>query len=243
VAIGHKGKADVKATYWIFLAFYMIMPLALIVFARAMPPPPPDVTDLDVARWFTDHRTGIKIGFFLILVTAGGAAIANGIIGYYMHRMTSGKVLAYAYIGSMGVGAVPGFVFLAVCWSTAVFRPDRSPEQLHLLYDLGMLSFNGSLGCFTAAYIALAIAILYDRNHIFPKWFAYVQLWQVVTEVLACMMFVYRSGVYSWNGATTFWIAVGIFGAWVVCLVPILWKAGKDEADDLPGIYAQEVAA
>ena len=66
---------------------------------------------------------------------------------------------------------------------TAVFRPDRPPQEMHLLYDLGMLSFNGSLGCFTAAYLALAIAILYDKNRIFPKWFAYIQLWQIVTEV------------------------------------------------------------
>jgi hypothetical protein len=143
----------------------------------------------------------------------------------------------------MGVGAIPGFILLAVCWLTAVFRPDRPPEEMHLLYDLGMLSFNGSLGCFTAAYTALAVAILYDKSKIFPKWFAYVQLWQVVTEVLACLMFVYHSGVYSWNGATTFWVAVAVFGSWVVCLVPILWNAGKAERDDLPGIYAQELAA
>jgi hypothetical protein len=240
---GHAPKRDVQITYWVFLAFYTLMPVGLVIFARAMPPPPPDVSDQQIVEWFTDHRTGIQIGFVLLLVIGGGAAISNGIIGYHMHRMSSGRPLSYAFIGAMGVGFVPGFTLLAVCWLTAVFRLDRPPQQLHLLYDLGMLSFNGSLGCFTAAYIALAIAILYDRNKIFPKWFAYVQVWQVVTEVLATMMFVYRSGVYSWNGATTFWIAVAVFGSWVVCLVPILRKAGRAESTDLPGIYAPELAA
>ena len=242
VAPESKGKRDVRLTYFLFLGFYGVLFGCLALFARAIPPPRPDVSDLDVAGWFMDHRTGIQIGFVVLLIVAGGAAIANGIVGYHMLRMSSGKVLAYAYIGAMGVGAVPGFMVLAICWLTAVFRPDRAPAQMHLLYDLGMLSFNGSLGCFTAAYIALAIAILYDRNRIFPKWFAYVQLWQVVTEVMATQMFVFRSGVYAWNGATTFWIVLVEFSAWVICLVPILWKANRSEPDDLPGIYAPEAA-
>jgi hypothetical protein len=236
------GKRDVRLTYFMFLGFYTLLFGCLALFARAIPPPRPDVSDADVAKWFMEHRTGIQIGFVVLLIVAGGAAISNGIVGYYMLRMTSGKVLAYAYIGAMGVGAVPGFMLLAICWLTAVFRPDRAPAQMHLLYDLGMLSFNGSLGCFTAAYLALGIAILYDRNRIFPKWFAYIQLWQVVTEVMATQMFVYRSGVYAWNGATTFWIALAEFSAWVVCLVPLLWKAGEVEPDDLPALYAPEAA-
>jgi hypothetical protein len=238
----HDGKPDVRLTYFVFLGFYTLLFGCLALFARAIPPPRPDVTDAQVAAWFADHRTGIQMGFVVLLMVAGGAAISNGIIGYFMLRMSSGKVLAYAFIGAMGVGAVPGFMLLAISWLAAVFRPDRPPAQLHLLYDLGMLSFNGSLGCFTAAYIALAIAILYDKNRIFPKWFAYVQIWQVVTEVLASQMFLYRSGVYSWNGATTFWVDLVVFGAWAVCLVPLLWMSLKSEPDDLPGIYEPEAA-
>jgi hypothetical protein len=237
------AKPDVRLLYWMFLGFYTLLTVCVVVFGRATPPPRPDVTDLQVAHWFAGHRTIIQIGFVLLLMTAGGAAISNGIIGYFMIRMSSGKKLAYAYIGSMGVGALPGFQLLALCWLTAVFRPERSPASMHMLYDLGMLSYNGSLGCFTAAYIMLAIAILFDKNRIFPKWFAYVQLWQVVTEVLATQMFVYRSGVFSWNGAITLWIAVVVFGAWVVCLLPLMWHSAKAEPADAPAIYADALEA
>lgn len=85
-----------------------------------------------------------------------------------MKRMSVGSVFAYGYIGGMGVGAVPGFLLVTVCFLTAAFRPpDRDPELISLLYDLGMLSYNGSLGCFSVAYLVLAVAILYDRNDIF----------------------------------------------------------------------------
>ena len=66
--------------------------------------------------------------------------------------------------------------------------------MLALLYDLGCLSYVGSLGCFATAYFGFAIAILYDRNNIFPKWLAYVTVWQIVTEILAVPVFVGACG-------------------------------------------------
>ncbi|MFI6772460.1 hypothetical protein [Nocardia sp. NPDC050412] len=231
---------DVWIIYWLFAAFYTALSVGVVFFGRATPPPRPDVTDLQVAQWFDKHQWGIQAGFAVLLVLAGGAAVSNGIIGYFMKRMSSGSLLAYAYIAGMGVGAIPGFHVLLICWLTATFRPDRDPGIQHLLYDLGMLSYNGSLGCFTAAYTVLAIAILYDRNHIFPKWFAYISIWQIVTEVLATQMWVFRSGAFSWNGMITFYIAVVVFGLWVVCLLPILRNATKAESTHTPPLYPAE---
>nr|WP_280417764.1 hypothetical protein [Nocardia carnea] len=229
-------------TYWAFAIFYAVLSIGVVFFGRATPPPRPDVTDLQVEQWFDKHQLGIQIGFTALLVLAGGAAVANGIIGYFMKRMSSGSLLSYAYIAGMGVGAIPGFHMLLVCWLTATYRPDRDPATLHFLYDLGMLSYNGSLGCFTAAYLVLAIAILYDRNKVFPKWFAYISIWQIVTEVLATQMWFFRSGAFSWNGMITFYIAVVIFGLWIACLLPILRTAARTETDRTPPLYPAEVA-
>ncbi|MGI8335734.1 hypothetical protein ACRYCC_37790 [Actinomadura scrupuli] len=235
-----RGKRDVWIVYWLFAAFYTAMAVGVCLLGRATPPPRPDVTDLQVALWFDKHQPGIQVGFMFLLIIAGGAAISNGIIGYFMKRMSSGKVLAYAYIAGMCVGAIPGFHLLLICWLTATFRPDRPARILHMLYDLGMLSYNGSLGCFTAAYTVLAIAILYDKNRVFPKWFAYVSVWQVVTEVVATQMWVFHSGAFAWNGMITFYIAVVIFGLWVACLLLILRNAANAETARTPALYLAE---
>ncbi|MBF6472399.1 MULTISPECIES: hypothetical protein [Nocardia] len=232
---------DVWITYWLFAAFYTALSVGVVFLGRATPPPRPDVTDLQVAQWFDKHQLGIQVGFFALLVIAGGAAISNGIIGYFMKRMSSGPLLAYAYIAAMGVGAIPGFQLLLVCWLTATFRPDRDPAIQHFFYDLGMLSYNGSLGCFTAAYAVLAIAILYDRNHIFPKWFAYISVWQIVTEVLATQMWVFHSGAFAWNGMITLYVALVVFGLWVACLLPIMRIAARRETPQTPPLYTAEV--
>lgn len=215
---------DLRIIWWVWPAFYTAFGVIFVLLGKVMPPPRPDISDATAAAFFRTNGTLIQIGFVLLMFFIGGAAVTNGLVLHQMKQMSTGSVFAYAYAGAMAVGALPGCLLVATCFITAAFRPDRSPATQHLLYDLGMLSFNGSLGCFTAAYFAFAVAILLDRNRIFPVWFAYVNIWQIVTEVIATMMFVSPSGPFAWNGAIAFWWAVGIFVVWLVCLMQLLKK-------------------
>lgn len=230
------GKPDVRFMTWFFPVWYGAFGVIICVLARVTPPPRPDVTAADKVAFFTAHGLTIQIGFALLLILLGGAAMTNGLVAYQMKRMSVGSVFAYGYIGGMGVGALPGFLLVAVCFLTAAFRPDRDPEHIGVLYDLGMLSYNGSLGCFSAAYLVLAIAVLYDKNDIFPKWFAYVTVWQIITEVIATQMFVFPSGPFAWNGSIAFWWAVVVFSVWLMALIMLLRRAAAREATDAPGL-------
>ncbi|MEZ0338945.1 hypothetical protein ACAG25_03060 [Mycobacterium sp. pV006] len=228
------GKPDVRLITWFFPAWYGVFGVIICVLARVTPPPRPDVTAADKVAFFAENGLTIQIGFALLLILLGGAAVTNGLVAYQIKRMSVGSVFAYGYIGGMGVGALPGFLLVAVCFLTATFRPERDPELVSLLYDVGMLSYNGSLGCFTAAYLVFAIAILYDKNNIFPKWFAYVTIWQIVTEVIATQMFVFQSGPFAWNGSLAFWWSVVVFSAWLGLLILLLKKAAEREPADEP---------
>jgi hypothetical protein len=229
------GKRDIWIVFWIVPFFYTAFGIIFFMLARVMPPPRPDVTTATMVHFFDVHSTTIKIGFGLLVLIVGGAGVANGIVVYHMKRMTTGSVLAYAYMGALAVGALPGCLLVAFCFLTAVYRPDRDPELIALLYDLGLLSYVGSLGCFTTAWIALAIAILYDKNQIFPKWFAYVTIWQIVTEIMAIPVFVSKAGPFAWNGSIAFWEGTVIFGVWISCLIVLLKKANElQPADDAP---------
>ncbi|WP_068280735.1 hypothetical protein [Aldersonia kunmingensis] len=230
------GKPDVRLMTWFFPAWYGVFGVIICLLARVTPPPRPDVSDAEKVEFFTAHGLTIQIGFCLLLILLGGAAMTNGLVAYHMKRMSVGSVFAYGYIGGMAVGALPGFLLVAVCFLTATFRADREPELVGLLYDLGLLSYNGSLGCFTAAYFVLAVAILYDKNDIFPKWFAYVTIWQVITEVIATQMFVFESGPFAWNGSIAFWWAVVVFSVWLCALIFILRQAAANEPVDEPAL-------
>jgi uncharacterized membrane protein (DUF441 family) len=226
------GKRDVWIVFWIVPAFYTAFGIIFVALARVMPPPRPDVTTDQMAHFFHTHATTIQIGFGILVLIVGGAGVANGIVMYHIKRMTVGSVLGYAYMGSLAVGALPGCLLVAFCFLTAVYRPERDPQLLALLYDLGLLSYVGSLGCFTTAWIAFAIAILYDSNQIFPKWLAYVTIWQIVTEICAVPVFVSKAGPFAWNGSIAFWEGTIIFAFWLSCLIIFLKKANDLQAAD-----------
>jgi hypothetical protein len=228
------GKRDVWLVFWIVPAFYTAFGVSFFVLARVVPPPRADITTDQMVQFFHHHSTTIQIGFGLLVLIVGGAGVANGIVVYHMKRMTAGSVLAYTYLGAMAVGAFPGCLLVAFCFLVATLRPDRDPELLALLYDLGLLSYVGSLGCFSAAYFAFAIAIFYDRNEIFPKWLAYVSIWQIVTEILATPVFVSKAGPFAWNGSIAFWMGTVVFGVWLGAVIMFLKRANERESADAP---------
>ncbi|TFV59732.1 hypothetical protein E4P42_07545 [Mycobacterium sp. PS03-16] len=221
------GKRDIWIVFWIVPAFYTAFGVIFFALARVMPPPRPDVTTAQMVEFFAAHDVTIRIGFGLLILIVGGAGVANGIVVFHMKRMTAGSVGAYLYMGAMAVGALPGCLLVAFCFLAAVYRADRDPQLLALLYDLGLLSYVGSLGCFSAAYFGFALAILYDRNDIFPKWLAYVTVWQIVTEIMAVPVFVSTAGPFAWNGSISFWMGTVIFGVWLSCVIAFLKKANE----------------
>lgn len=230
------GKPDVRILTWFFPIWYAVFGVIICVLTRVTPPPRPDVPTAGKVAFFNEHHLTIQLGFVVLLILLGGAAVTNGLVAYQMKRMSVGSVFAYGYIGGMGVGALPGFLLVGVCFLTATFRTDRDPELIGWLYDVGLLSYNGSLGCFTTAYVVLAIAILYDKNEIFPKWFGYVTVWQVITEVIATQFFLFYSGPLAWNGSLGLWWAIVVFSVWLGALIYVLREAAAREPVDAPGL-------
>ena len=214
-----EGKRDLSICWWITVVFYGLFGVIFVPLTRLMPPPGPDMSTAQITEYFQGNRTGIQIGFVVLMVAIGGAAIAAGLIAYQMTLMSVSKIYAYSYITTLAVGALPGCLLGALAFLAAVFRADTDPEVLVLLYDVAFLTFVGSLGCFATNYLVFAVAVLQDRNGIFPRWLAYVAIWQIVTEVLAAPVFVFRSGPFAWNGVISFWEGTILFGIFLGALI------------------------
>jgi hypothetical protein len=215
-------RLDLRICWWITVGFYGLFGLIFVVLARVMPPPGANMTTDEIVAFYAGNSAPIKIGFGILMVAIGGAAIASGLVAYEMTRMSVNKVFVYAYIVSLSVGALPGCLLAAFCCLTATFRGDLDPQVTELLFDITFLSFVGSLGCFATNYLILALAIFLDENAVFPKWMAYVAIWQVVTELLAGPVFIFRTGPLSWNGVISFWEGTALFGLYMMILIRLV---------------------
>lgn len=221
------AKLDLWICWWTIPGFYLLFGIIFVLLTRVMPPPAPGLDVQQINHFFHAHSTTIKIGFAVLMVVIGFGSIANGLVAYQMKRMSVPPVFAYGYIATLAVGALPGCLFSAFSFLVAVFRPERDPHIVAMMYDVGLLTFVGSLGCFVANYLVLAVAILLDRNGVFPRWLAYMAIWQIVTEVLAAPVFVFHKGAFAWNGAISFYEGTVIFGIFLTFLITRLRAAIK----------------
>jgi hypothetical protein len=199
-----------------------------------MPPPPPGLTAEEIVTFIQSNSTQLQIGIIVLSLSLGLASLSSGIIVVQMRRMKGvSPALAYAYLAALAVAALPGCLFCALMFALAAFRPDRDPRIIVLLYDMGLLSFVGSLGCFIVQYMVFAIAIFLDQREIFPKWLGYMSIWGVVTELLAIPIWIFRGGPYAWNGLISFYLGTLIFVIWEISLVVCLYKAIKAQPADV----------
>lgn len=236
LAPSSRPKLDQWICWWSIPIFYNVFGLIFFFLARLMPPPSPGLTQAGIVAFIHDHASNIRIAMVLLALTLGTASLSSGLIVVQMRRMSGpGPVLAYAYLAALAVAALPGCLFCGFMFALAAFRPDRDPRLLVLLYDMGLLSFVGSLGCFVVQYLVFAAAIFLDKRDIFPKWLAYMSIWGLVTELVAAPCWIFRTGPYAWNGAIAFYLGTIIFVVWEICLVVLLYKTIKRQpADEVP---------
>jgi hypothetical protein len=219
--------------WWSIPVFYNIFGIVFVYLTRLMPPPSPGLTTEGIVAFIQSNSAHLQLGIVVLSLSLGLASLSSGIIVVQMRRMKGvSPALAYTYLAALAVAALPGCLFCALLFDVAAFRPDRDPRIIVLLYDMGLLSFVGSLGCFIVQYTVFAIAIFLDEREIFPKWLGYMSIWGVVTELLAIPIWIFRSGPYAWNGLISFYLGTLIFVVWEFCLVVCLYKAIKAQPID-----------
>jgi len=50
-------------------------------------------------------------------------------------------------------------------------------------------------------------------------------IWNLVTELVAAPVWIFKSGPYAWNGLLSFYLGTLLFIVWLVCLIVYLKKA------------------
>lgn len=223
-----RHKLDQWICFWSIPFFYTLFGLIFVLLGGIMPPQSPTASVDEILAYM--HGPDLALGMALLALTLGLASLASGVIVVQMKRMEGvGSVLPYAYLTALAVAGVPGCLFPGFVFALGVFRPEYGAHIQVLLYDLGFLSFVGSLGCFVVQYLAFAIAIFLDRRTIFPRWLGYLTLWALVTELVAVPIWVTRTGPFAWDGLLSFWLGTAIFVGWEFCMCVCLYRAIKDQ--------------
>jgi hypothetical protein len=234
-------KLDQLVCFWMVPAFFQVFAIVMFYFTRLIPPPHPDWSPDQIIAWFhdgwfQDGMIDMRIGMFLFVAFLGLSAVTNALVLVHMRRMEGvGAVVPYIYVAALGVSVLPGATLLCLSYTAAAMRPDRDPAMIAFLYDFGMLTFVGSLGCFCVQYFAFMLAIFRDKRQIFPRWLGYYSFFALGTELVGGLMLIFKTGPFTWNGGIAFWEAMAIFGSWqgimITCLMLAIKKQPLEEIE------------
>jgi hypothetical protein len=218
----HDPKRELWIAWWTMVVFYQLFGLLFFVVSRTMPPPHPWWEPSRVALWFDDRRHGLLIGFACVFIIAGMTALMNALIAYSMRRMSVSRAFAYSYLVIYALSTLPGLLLFGIALTVGAMRPDRDPELIRWIYDFAFMTFNGTMGVFLIGSLVWMVAILLDENRVFPKWFAYLNLCNALTEVVVAPAWIFKSGVFAWNGTITWWINMGVFVTYTTVFLTLL---------------------
>ncbi len=223
-------KRELWFVWYSTIFFYSLYAIVFFIVTRTQPPGKPWLNPHQVVSWFSGRHEGVLVGFGLIFTLGGLSATAIALITYSIRRMSVSRAYAYSYLLLYGVSAVPGFLFICVAMTAGAMRPDRNPALQQWLYDLGFLSFAGTMGVFLIGSLIWMAAILLDKNGVFPKWFGYMNLCNALTEVVTAPSWIFHQGVFAWNGVIVWWIDVAVWvpytGVFIYLLRNVILRDG-----------------
>jgi len=218
----HDPKWELWFAWWMMVVFYNLYGLLFFVVTRVQPPPDPGWEVARVVQWFDGHHHGLLVGFAIVFLITGFIVPANALIAYSMRRMSVNRAFAYSYLVIYSLSAVPGMLLTCIALTVGAMRPDRDPQLIYWIYDFAFMAFDGTMGVFLIGSLVWMAAILLDKNRVFPKWFGYLNLCNALTEVVVAPAWIFRRGVFAWDGAITWWIDMVVFVIYTAVFITLL---------------------
>jgi heme/copper-type cytochrome/quinol oxidase subunit 3 len=217
-------KLDLWIAWYVMVVFYLLFGVVFVLMTKVMPPPGPDWSTERIVRWFAETRSGLLNGFAIIFAVTGMAALCNAIISYSMWRMSVSKAFAYAYLIIYSLAAIPGMLFCAILLTVGALRPERDPKLIVWLYEAALLTFVGTMGIFLLGTLVWLIAVLLDKNRVLPAWFGFLNICNLLTEVVVAPAWTSRRGAFAWNGSIAFWVDTLVFVIYTCAFILVLRK-------------------
>lgn len=203
-----------------------LLALGFFVFPVFWPPLSPTLTPEEVAAVFSEYNTGILGVVILCNLIAGSLVPLFAVTAVQISRTaTSSSVFTYAYVICVGVGTT-AFILADYCWGVAAFRPDRDPQLISLLNDMGWFLFIAPVGAIIVANLCLAMSIYLDErpDPIFPRWVAHFNVVAALLLAPSALSILVKTGPLAWDGGVSFTLRIAVLAVYVVVMFLVLLR-------------------
>jgi len=227
---------------WCVYSVFVFIGLFLtgwVLLARMVPPPSPMETPDQIAEFYLSRLTGIRVGMVLAIFAAALLLPWGGAICAQMLRIEGPRSpLTWAWIAAQGCVVIE-FVYPCAFWLVAAYRPETA-SRVQTFNDLGWLPFLGIVCTGMFQMVALAAVTLRDPrpDPVYPRWFAYFQLWCALGVGLTFGVWIFKTGPLAWNGLLGFWTPVTVYFLWVTGTTVMTARAIDNDNEPKPELVA-----
>ena len=218
-----------KAEYAIYSAIFMIAGVFIGIVAIAPMLPPWDqagATAETIAGFYQEDNLSKRIGLCIMMFGTPFVVPIFALIGEIMKRPMNMPILGKVQYGTGLFGILFTFM-MTVCWGTAAFRPDRLPEITQALHDMGWLFATWVASATLLQALCIACAIFSDKSAdpVFPRWFGYFNVWMLVLAAPACVINIFNTGPFAYDGLLGFWLPYFGLGSWALAALVCCFNA------------------
>jgi hypothetical protein len=212
--------ATAAAKRRIWLACVWSWPVAIVGFgvpfvlvAGLVPPPSPAWSASELADFFADNVTGIRVGVLCAMFASALLLPFYAVISSEIKKIEGEPGLLASIQWGGAIILVAFFQIICLAWITASYRQDVSPEITRMLNDYCWFVWSTLIPTYMVQYFCMAIAGFIDRRSapLWPRWAAYMNLWVAVTGAGGVLAVFFKTGPFAWNGVVGFWIPVILF--------------------------------
>ncbi len=192
-------------------------------------PMSPTMSAADIAAFYSDRGNATHVQYSMIVFNW----FEIGMVGLYamialmMQRMShGGGPLAWVYM-ALTLGGACMFAAANLFWIVAAYRPDRAPEAIQLLSDMGWICFTVPTGFLIGQAVTLAFAVYLDdpARPVLPRWVGHLNVLAALAWTPAAFGALFMTGPLAWDGAVTFHLRIWTFALYNALMFLAVWSA------------------
>jgi hypothetical protein len=195
-----------------------------------LPPLSPQMSPVEVAQFYANHRFAIRFGATMIMQLAMLYALWAAAISTQIRRTETDSAIFLAY-AQLALGAIAPILFVipSMFWTFAAFRPELDVQLLYLINDMAWLSLVMPVMSATIQAAVIGYAIISDKRKVplYPRWAAYFNFWAGITFLPGGVATFFKSGPFAWNGIFDFWIPLVAFSLWICVMAVLTARAAR----------------
>jgi hypothetical protein len=219
-----------RVAIWSVVVYCGLGLVGFAVLAGFWPPPAEYLGAAEIATYFREHETAIRIGMVMMAMGAPFYFVWSAGLSKIISRI-EGPMGVLSTIELLG-GLLTAIVTLVppTIWLTAALRAGtRTDGAIQLFYDFGWIFFDLTFMCSVLQSIALGLAILRDRRPmpLFPRWVAWVAFLVAATYFPLIFVPFFRDGPFAWHGLISFWAVFVMFFVLIALVTPYALKASR----------------